>query len=601
MWPVAEPTDPATQQNTDYALQESGLIPVPAGQSMDHVNTIPDALGGTGDNCGLSGGSGSLPSMPFATNPEEPIGSTPYQTTPWQSCGPSFAMQSGGMMPGGSSGGSAEPLVSAETDPSTWQSFMGYGWPGDPALDWPEIIPPEGWDPSQAYGDPYAAPHGSTSGYAKGGIRFMQEGGVTGGETPWNMGGLNSYQLQAGLDAGNQILGSIYAYEWADPAVGFDCSGTWQWIYQAVAEGGSVPGPRYLGTYAWESGVGDMVPGNQPGAMNIGVDTGGVGQGAMSEDGTHMSGDIMGSSFESTVPSGVHGGLDATAYGTQWTLGDPATMASSLPSGPGYDPSGNIQSEVADWWTCQTQPYQSYDPNYPINPWDSQLPGMTETYLQDVGQGTLGGLGYGGSPSGTSLQDWIVAALNAVGMDASPEAIASLEALANCESGGDPTAMNSEGSGASGIMQMMPETFDAYSIGGDIMDPVSNIAASINYQMGRYGHLVSACPYKDGGMALGPHFGVMGEAGREMMLPLDNKKVMSNFRNEVLGGGAMNADVVARLDMVASEIRGLPGPVGEAVGGGMQRRLSRHAPTQRAVQSGINQRSKRQYFAGVRR
>lgn len=595
LWPVAEPTDPATQANTDFALQDSGLAVAPAGVSgVDHVNTPVNSTGGTGESCGVPSSGGSLPSQPFTTTPDEPLGSSPTTTSPWQSCGPSFAMAAGGTMPSGatSSGGQAEPLVSAETDSSTWSSFMGYGWPGDPGLDWPEIIPPEGWDASTAYGDPYAAPHGQTEGLARGGIiPGMQEGGVS------PVGGLNSAQLQYGVDAANQVMGTPYAYGQADPSIGFDCSGIWQWVYQAVAEGGSVPGPRYMGTYSWAAGGnGDMSPGEVPGAMNVHVDLSG-----WEGDGTHMSGNIMGQGVESTFTAGVSSSDSVSGVDGVWSLGDPATMAGQLPAGPGADPSGNMSGEVADWWQCQTAPYQGYDPSQPVNPWDSALPGMTQSYLDEVGQGTLGTSGYGGQPTGQTPQDWIVAALNGMGMDASPESIDALTSLMNCESGGDPNITNSEGSGATGLMQMMPETFDANNVaGGSITDPVANLMASINYQMGRYGHLVSSCPYKDGGMALGPHFGVMGEAGKELMLPLDNKRVMSQVRNDLMGGGSMNADVVARLDMVASEIRNLPGPVGDAVGGGMDRRLQMRPSTQRAIQRGLNNRHKRAYYAGSR-
>jgi hypothetical protein len=260
-----------------------------------------------------------------------------------------------------------------------------------------------------------------------------------------------------------------------------------------------------------------------------------------------------------------------------------------------------MSSAVGTWWGCETAPYQGYQPGTPVNPWDSGLPGMTQTYLDQVGQGTLGAAGYGGPPTGSSEQDWIVAALNGMGMDASPEAISALTALMNCESGGDPSAMNA--SGASGLMQMMPETFAAYSVGGDIMDPISNIMASINYQMGVYGHLVSACPYKEGGMAFGPHVGIVGDGGREAMLPLDNRRVMGQLRAGlgISESAGNNEALVTRLDAIASEIRNLPGPVGDAVGGGMERRMTRHTPTQRAVQGALNKRHLRTYYRGVRR
>jgi SLT domain-containing protein len=331
--------------------------------------------------------------------------------------------------------------------------------------------------------------------------------------------------------------------------------------------------------------------------MNVKVDLSG-----WEGDGTHMSGNIMGQGVESTVPAGVHGGDSVGGSDGIWSLGDPAAMATQLPSGPGGNPSGSLSSEVADWWGCQTAPYTGYDPGYPVNPWDSALPGITQGYLDQVGQGTLGAAGYGGAPTGTSEQDWIVAALNGMGMDASPEAISSLTSLMSCESGGDPNAMNP--SGASGLMQMMPETFDAYNVGGDIMDPVSNIMASINYQMGRYGHLVSACPYKEGGFALGPTQALIGEAGTEFVANLDNKKASAQARHS-LGTEGINDGMqmlAQRMDILDAtlheQIRVMPQATGTHVYQGTNKNLASDSRTIGAMSNGRNVDARRNVMAG---
>jgi SLT domain-containing protein len=168
-------------------------------------------------------------------------------------------------------------------------------------------------------------------------------------------------------------------------------------------------------------------------------------------------------------------------------------------------------------------------------------------------------------------------------MDASPEAIATLSSLASQESSGDPNAVNAE-SGASGLMQMMPETFAAFSQGGDIMDPIANIVASIAYQNATYGGLVDFSPYAKGGFAMAPHMGLIGEAGREMVVPLDHRGMAAQAR-QTLGTAGMDDG----LDALSAELRNLREDVkgvsqavgyqttvmGDEIAGGVGRRMVR--------------------------
>ncbi|MEJ7872931.1 MAG: hypothetical protein WKF67_11795, partial [Rubrobacteraceae bacterium] len=416
VYPVASPTGAEQQPYTDAALGTYGLTPVPASPATgyDHVNAPADSAT-IGDLCG-AGASGSPVTTPYPSIGLMPSGASPTPTTSYDPCAPSFTMAAGGVLPGGT--GAARPLEYTTAPIGTWGDFLGMSWYGDPTMDWPEIVPPSGWDPTQVYGDPMAAPNGSTTGMAQGGV-------LRNGTRYFQAGGLNQAQIDAGIAAGNSALGAFYSYGSAGEDGGWDCAGIWNYIESAVAYGSPQTGKRW-GTYAAAEGGGGAfsTPGAVPGGVNIGVDLSGWG----GPDDTHMAGDIGGIAFESDGYNGVYNGYDSSAFGTQYTMGG-SDYTEMLPASPSYTPAPTVMQEVADWWNCAAAPLAdqaALGPAQAVNPWDSALPGMTQDYLTDVGMGTLGSLGGATAPTGNSLQDWIVAALNASGMDASPEAIATL-------------------------------------------------------------------------------------------------------------------------------------------------------------------------------
>lgn len=104
------------------------------------------------------------------------------------------------------------------------------------------------------------------------------------------------------------------------------------------------------------------------------------------------------------------------------------------------------------------------------------------------------------------------------------------------ESGGNPRAINlwdsnaKKGIPSKGLMQVIDPTFRAYARPGfnsNIYDPLSNILASIRYAVSRYGSLGRAyrgVGYANGGLITKPHFGLVGEAGDEMIIPLSSSK-----------------------------------------------------------------------------
>lgn len=114
-----------------------------------------------------------------------------------------------------------------------------------------------------------------------------------------------------------------------------------------------------------------------------------------------------------------------------------------------------------------------------------------------------------GAANKVKVTAWITEALAKKGL-ANPGNIASGVARAFKESGGNPSIIqqirdiNSGGNEARGLMQVIPPTFRANMEPGhgNILDPVDNILASINYTLKRYGS-VRAGWDQPGGYALG--------------------------------------------------------------------------------------------------
>lgn len=124
----------------------------------------------------------------------------------------------------------------------------------------------------------------------------------------------------------------------------------------------------------------------------------------------------------------------------------------------------------------------------------------------------------------------------------------------NQESSGNPRAINlwdinaKRGTPSKGLMQVIDPTFAAYAVSPynrDIWDPLSNILASMNYAINRYGGLYPAYsraggyalgglvnPYGDGAIFSGAKQITVGERGPEMVMPLYGRGI--EFINEVI-------------------------------------------------------------------
>lgn len=124
-----------------------------------------------------------------------------------------------------------------------------------------------------------------------------------------------------------------------------------------------------------------------------------------------------------------------------------------------------------------------------------------------------------GVANNTKLTAWMTEALTKKGM-LNPLNLASGIRRAKQESGGDPNVVNNwdsnakAGTPSKGLMQVIEPTFRQYMEPGhgNILDPVDNILASINYTYATYGSLRRGWD-RAGGYALG---GIVGESARSI-------------------------------------------------------------------------------------
>jgi SLT domain-containing protein/phage-related minor tail protein len=171
----------------------------------------------------------------------------------------------------------------------------------------------------------------------------------------------------------------------------------------------------------------------------------------------------------------------------------------------------------------------------------------------------LGGL-FGG---GGDLGKWIAAAIQLTGVDASWAR--PLETLIMRESGGNPNARNDwdinaqRGQPSQGLMQTIPSTFSAYRdprLPNNILDPIANIVAGINYIKSRYGSIFnvqqadpSAAPlgYDQGGwLPPGEHAVFNGTRQPEAILTADQWASLSAVVEDRRGGISLVQNIDAR-------------------------------------------------------
>ena len=195
--------------------------------------------------------------------------------------------------------------------------------------------------------------------------------------------------------------------------------------------------------------------------------------------------------------------------------------------------------------------------------------------------------GASGGGGGAGVQQWKNLILQALAMDGlSASLLGKVETQMQTESGGNPNAINLTDSNAQaghpsqGLMQVIPGTFALYHVAGtsnNILDPLANIAAGLNYAKNVYGPNLSGLGeghgYFAGGPILEPVTGVghltgdvyqFGEKGPETVTP------------GLHPGDAGGAQLAAKLDRIAAlmaqliDVTGaVPAGVGAHVGGAL--------------------------------
>lgn len=97
------------------------------------------------------------------------------------------------------------------------------------------------------------------------------------------------------------------------------------------------------------------------------------------------------------------------------------------------------------------------------------------------------------------------------------------------------------GTPSKGLMQIIEPTWEQWraAYGPDAgpfdqnwMNPIKSVAVASRYMKGVYGYVVGATGtgYTNGGVALGPHLGMLGDKGPEMMVPLHNRKAVEALK-----------------------------------------------------------------------
>ena len=156
----------------------------------------------------------------------------------------------------------------------------------------------------------------------------------------------------------------------------------------------------------------------------------------------------------------------------------------------------------------------------------------------DSNKGGGGNYGYGASKA----RGWLAQALAVTGQPQSLldelMTVAYYESKYNREwiNRWDSNAKN--GNPSQGLMHTIPTTFKAHMLGGygNILNPVHNAISAIRYLIDRYGGIANHPglksiakggayrPYANGGFIDEPHMGLVGEAGREVIIPLSEQR-----------------------------------------------------------------------------
>lgn len=404
---------------------------------------------------------------------------------------PDIAFASGGVLPGYSPGVDNYTFV----DPQTGFT-LGLG--GGEAIMRPEFVRAVGGAPAiDALNK--VAKNGGVSGVSK----------ALGQGAQFADGGVLDKRVQQTMAALAPEHGK--PYQWGgvgNPS--WDCSGLWSGITQSLG-GGNLFGGRIFNTVSLM---------NNPGAF--GYTPGLSGRVTVGVSADHMAGTIDGTNIESaSMPKGVQ--IGGSAWGSDngyftntYTLTELlGNFVSGGNGGGGGNPIGRLAKAAWD----KVMSLVPETPSYPgvIGEWPGKA---RSTFVDTLWNWVKSKLPFGGGETGVQggvaagVEQWrdlVNRVLAAKGFDTSM-ADTVLRRM-NQESGGNPAAINNwdvnavNGTPSKGLMQVIDPTFAAHKDAGydDIWDPESNIRASMNYAINRYGSLSAAYDraggYHDGGLA----------------------------------------------------------------------------------------------------
>jgi phage-related protein len=381
-----------------------------------------------------------------------------------------------------------------------------------------------------------------------------------GGIERFESGGLSESQISEMKKRGEEAMGHPYAHGTAAGPGGYSCSGLWNWITtgsHASTGGGTLE--YYPGKKGWKPGGGEV---------EIGVVIHGV-----PPDGTHMWGDIQGTSYESTVPAGVHhgakaGGKPSFVPGTPkiWHIGDAGAAASGGGSGGGSSPIPNPLQILFDaTWDHLVKPIADKF----INPFKNKeyvllqaVGAMGETMINGIHDWIDekipdmiggGGSGSGDTPSGDSPKGLTISeAVDQGGFSSGQHGNA--VGVAWEESGGNAGNNINQ---YRGLFAMGPDAFN--EVGMDYNkwnDPIYNANAAMKLQkkLG-WAQPWSAWPvssdskgrgnekvygYDTGGLVVRDHPALVH--ANELIMPLDNMSVTRQVQ-QAMGTGEINKEL----------------------------------------------------------
>jgi SLT domain-containing protein len=163
----------------------------------------------------------------------------------------------------------------------------------------------------------------------------------------------------------------------------------------------------------------------------------------------------------------------------------------------------------------------------------------------------------------------IIQALRLVGLPTTPAYVSRWDRQIDTESGGNPRAVQQIhdinsilGRRALGLVQVIPPTFDAYSLPGmnDIFNPLHNLAAGMNYAKNRYGitGMLNAIGqgrgYEHGTDWALPGWAWVGESGPELVKFRGGEQVMSNRDSMAAVGGGQVQLSKESVDAIADKL-----------------------------------------------